>query len=120
MRFLIDMNLSPALVALLSDRGITSEHWCNIGALNAKDAVIMQYASENDFIVLTCDLDFSAILAVTRGQKPSVVQIRTHIIHNEELADLIAVAVPSCENELRMGAILTIDTKRARLRLLPL
>ena len=36
----------------------------------------MAYAMANDCIVLTHDLDFSAILAATQGEKPSVVQIR--------------------------------------------
>jgi len=36
----------------------------------------MAYASVNGYVVLTHDLDFSAILAATQGEKPSVVQIR--------------------------------------------
>jgi len=36
----------------------------------------MAYARTHDFVVLTHDLDFGAILAATHGDKPSVVQIR--------------------------------------------
>ena len=36
----------------------------------------MMFAATHNYIVLTHDLDFSAILAATRGEKPSVVQIR--------------------------------------------
>jgi predicted nuclease of predicted toxin-antitoxin system len=36
----------------------------------------MAYAKLHGRIVLTHDLDFSAILAATKGDKPSVVQVR--------------------------------------------
>ena len=41
------------------------------------DSEIMAYASANDYIALTHDLDFNAILAATQGEKPGVVQSRT-------------------------------------------
>jgi len=45
----------------------------------------MAYAKDLDWVVLTYDLDFSAILAATQGQKPSVVQIRSGNISPEYL-----------------------------------
>ncbi len=37
----------------------------------------MAHPKASDYVALTHDLDFSAILAVTGGEKPGVVQIRT-------------------------------------------
>lgn len=76
MKLLVDMNLSPRWIALLNDSGVEAAHWSMLGKVNAPDAEMMAYAKTNDCIVLTHDLDFSAILAVTQGEKPSVVQIR--------------------------------------------
>ena len=76
MKILIDMNLSPRWVALFRSAGIEANHWSAVGARDAPDTAIMAYAANNDWIVLTSDLDFSSILAATRGGKPSVVQIR--------------------------------------------
>ncbi len=45
--------------------------------MDAADIEIMTYAAKYDYVVLTHDLDFSAILAATQGAKPSVVQIRS-------------------------------------------
>ena len=43
----------------------------------------MAYADVHDYVVLTHDLDFAAILAATHGKKPSVVQIRAeHLVHD--------------------------------------
>ena len=49
----------------------------------------MAYGRANNYIVLTHDLDFSAILAATHGEKPSVVQIR---------ADNVSPEVPGSSN----------------------
>ena len=120
MKLLLDMNLSPMLAELLSNRGIESVHWYTIGKYDAKDSEIMEYAYEHDYIVLTCDLDFSAILSATHGLKPSVVQLRKTLIQAEQVADLLAFALLKNSEDLKKGAILSIDLKKARLRLLPL
>ncbi|MDD0928102.1 DUF5615 family PIN-like protein [Xylella fastidiosa subsp. multiplex] len=74
------MNLSPRWVDVLADAGIEAAHWSTLGAYNAQDSEIMAYASANNYMVLTHDLDFGAILAATHGEKPSVVQIRAEDI----------------------------------------
>jgi len=81
MKLLVDMNLSPRWVDLLAAAGIGAAHWSTLGAANAPDAEIMAYARTNDYVVLTHDLDFSAILAATHGDKPSVVQIRAQDVN---------------------------------------
>ena len=77
MRVLIDMNLSPSWVQALEDRGFQALHWSSIGAGGAADTVVLGWAKENGHIVFTNDLDFGAILALTRAAAPSVIQVRT-------------------------------------------
>ena len=120
MKLLIDMNLPPRLASLITGKGIESTHWYTIGAPDATDTEIMSYARENNYIVLTCDLDFSAILSTTHGQKPSVIQIRIHDIDTEQIANLITATVLHNEGEIKEGAVISIDAKKARLRILPL
>ena len=76
MKLLVDMNLSPNWIGLLNDAGWEAVHWSAVGKGTAPDSEIMAFAAANDYVVLTHDLDFSAILATTHGEKPSVVQIR--------------------------------------------
>jgi predicted nuclease of predicted toxin-antitoxin system len=76
MKLLVDMNLSPGWVDRLAGAGFHAVLWSIVGAVNAPDSEIMAYAAANGYVVLTRDLDFSAILAVTHGEKPSVAQIR--------------------------------------------
>lgn len=80
----------------------------------------MSYARSNGYIVLTHDLDFSAILAATQGNKPSVVQIRAENIRVEAIGKQVILALRQMETELQEGALLTLDANRTRLRVLPL
>ncbi|ATW33639.1 MULTISPECIES: DUF5615 family PIN-like protein [Candidatus Williamhamiltonella] len=120
MKLLIDMNLSPRWSNVLATAGIDAVHWSTLGANNAPDSEIMAYARTNDYIVLTHDLDFSAILAVTHGEKPSVIQVRTNDVSPDVIGKQIVAALNQMASELEAGALLTVDTNRTRLRVLPL
>ncbi|MBL0011197.1 MAG: DUF5615 family PIN-like protein [Nitrosomonas sp.] len=120
MKLLVDMNLSPRWIGLLVDNGIEAAHWSTLGANNAPDNEIMTYASANGYVVLTHDLDFSAILAATHGEKPSVVQIRADDVSPDIIGLQVITALRQMASELADGALLTIDPNRTRMRLLPL
>lgn len=120
MRLIVDMNLSPRWVKLLTQTGIEAVHWSALGTANAPDTVIMAYADMNDYVVLTHDLDFSAILAATHGKKPSVVQIRTEDVSPDIIGMQVIAALQQMASELEEGALLTIDPSHTRLRVLPL
>ena len=120
MKFLVDMNLSPRWAASLANAGWEAKHWSEVGKANASDAEILRYAAANDYVVVTHDLDFGAILAVTHGKKPSVVQIRGLDISPEATAEQTIAALRHVQAELAAGALLTVEADRTRLRILPL
>ena len=120
MKLLVDMNLSPRWIPFLARNDMVATHWSTVGAFNAPDAVIMAFARTSDSVVLTHDLDFSAILAVSGGQRPSVVQIRADDVSPEVIGPQVLAALRQMETELSAGALLTIEPNRSRLRLLPL
>jgi predicted nuclease of predicted toxin-antitoxin system len=91
-----------------------------LGAPSAPDAEIMPFARDEGYVVLTHDLDFSTILAATHGDKPSVVQIRAEDVSPDVIGAAVIEALRQMATELDEGALLTIDPKRTRLRLLPL
>jgi predicted nuclease of predicted toxin-antitoxin system len=57
MKLLVDMNLSPAWIDFLGARGIEAVHWASVGDPAASDALILDYAASNGFVVFTHDLD---------------------------------------------------------------
>ena len=109
------MNLTPRWVPYLEASGFEALHWSNVGRANASDEEIMAYAARLGFVVLTHDLDFSAILAATKGKKPSVVQIRAQNISPEAIGAQIVAALRRTGAELAAGALLTIDPDRTRI-----
>ena len=120
MKLLVDMNLSPRWIRVLTDAGIDAAHWSSLGLANAPDSEIMHYASAHDYVVLTHDLDFSAILAATHGEKPSVVQIRAEDVSPDVIGANVITALRQMTEELAQGALVTVDPNRTRLRVLPL
>jgi predicted nuclease of predicted toxin-antitoxin system len=119
MKLLIDMNLSPRWVDRLKQAGFEAVHWSTLGPGNAPDTEIMAYARMHGYVVLTHDLDFSAILAATHGGKPSVVQLRADDVRPETIGRQVILALQQVSAELTEGALLTIDPQRTRLRILP-
>ena len=114
------MNIPLKYSALLGKRGVESLRWSDVGSPYASDEEIMAYARNNNLIVLTYNLDFGAILSATHELKPSIVQIRASVMFADRAVDMITSATKQNTTELKKGAILSIDLKKARLRLLPL
>ncbi|HEX5279314.1 MAG TPA: DUF5615 family PIN-like protein [Micropepsaceae bacterium] len=120
MRVLVDMNLSPGWTAFLRAAGIEAVHWAEIADHGAADSRLMEWAVRNDCIILTADLDFSALLAGTRLSKPSVLQIRADLLTPGAIGPSVVAALDRLRAELEAGAIVTLDRHRMRLRVLPL
>ncbi len=120
MKLLVDMNLSPRWVQYLTTQSRQAVHWSEIGDTHASDVAIMAYAKQHEYVVLTNDLDFGAILAATQGDKPSVIQIRSEDLRPNIIGEKIKAALLQLQPELEQGALLTIDASRTRVRLLPL
>ncbi len=120
MKLLVDMNLSPKWAGFLASAGFDVVHWSALGAANAPDREIMSHAREGGYVVLTSDLDFGTILAVTHGEKPSVVQLRSDNLSHENIGRQVIDALRQLTIELEGGALVTVDTERTRLRILPL
>jgi predicted nuclease of predicted toxin-antitoxin system len=120
MKLLLDMNLPPRWVELLNKAGFEAVHWSTIGPGNAADVEIMTFARQNGYVLLTHDLDFGAMLAATRGQKPSVVQLRSENLSIEVIGRSVIDALHEVATDLEDGALVTIDPGRTRVRVLPL
>jgi predicted nuclease of predicted toxin-antitoxin system len=120
MRVLVDMNLSPAWVPFLREAGFDADHWSNVGAPTAPDRDIMQWAADRGAVVLTADLDFSAILAASGEHGPSVVQVRADLLTPAAIGGAVVGALRELHKDIESGAIVTLDAHRARIRILPL
>ena len=120
MKIVLDMNLSPDWAQALASHGWEAVHWAAVGDPRATDRVIMEWARSQGYVVLTHDLDFGALLALTHAEGPSVVQVRTQDLLSSAIQALLVNSLRAYEKELNQGALLTVDEARARIRILPI
>jgi predicted nuclease of predicted toxin-antitoxin system len=120
MKIVIDMNLSPAWVAYFNKFGFESVHWTQVGEIRASDEEIFQWAKNNDYIIITQDLDFSAILALSNSEKPSVILIRAKNSLPENIGTQLIEILKIYSSELETGAHVVLDSISSRIRILPL
>lgn len=120
MKLVIDMNLSPDWVPLLQGHGFESIHWSSVGAPNADDTAIVQWARENHAVIFTHDLDFGIALALTRAGSPSVIQARTQDVSPAHLGATVISVLHRHREVIASGALITIDEAKSRVRILPL
>jgi predicted nuclease of predicted toxin-antitoxin system len=119
MKLLIDMNLSPHWVEVFEQEGWQAFHWSAVGDPRARDLTIMEWAREKGYIVFTHDLDFGTLLAVTRAQGPSVIQVRTQDVMPQSLGHRLTHILREYESVLLSGALITVDEGKSRIRILP-
>jgi predicted nuclease of predicted toxin-antitoxin system len=119
-RLLLDMNLSPQWASQLARHGYSAVHWSTLGDPHATDTTIMTWARDNGHVVFTHDLDFRAILALTHPHGPSVLQVRGQDVLPDHMAPLIISALRQHEAALAAGAIIVVDERKSRVRVLPL
>jgi predicted nuclease of predicted toxin-antitoxin system len=116
---LVDMNLSPEWVPLLERHGSTAKHWSMVGDPRAPDKTIMAWASTNNHVVFTHDLDFGTTLALSHATVPSVIQVRGQNVLPDHMGPLVIAAIRQHEADLAAGALIVVDEKRRRVRILP-
>jgi predicted nuclease of predicted toxin-antitoxin system len=113
------MNMAYRWAAMLTSRGIEAIHWAEIGPGDAPDIDIMNYAKNKGYAVLTNDLDFGAVLALTAASAPSVVQIRGADVRPENLFEPVVNALVRFSADIEKGALVTIDANKVRIHILP-
>jgi predicted nuclease of predicted toxin-antitoxin system len=120
MILLIDMNLSPRWAEFLTEAGHTAHHWISIGAGNAPDIEILEYASHIGAVILTQDLDFGTILALSGSRSPSVIQVRAQATLPTDIGPQVLNTLQVAEQHLQSGALVTLTPAAYRISVLPL
>ena len=119
-KLLIDMNLSPDWVPVLTRGGWPAIHWSAVGDPRASDRTIMDWAAKHEHVVFTHDLDFGAMLALSHATGPSVIQVRADDVLPNHLERLVLAALNQHEADLASGSLVVVDESRSRVRILPI
>lgn len=119
MRFLADMGISPATVTFLRSLGHDAIHLADERLFRLPDTEVLQKATTEQRTILTADLDFGAIVALSGRRLPSVVTFRLADMRPANVNRHVAALVEAHARDIEAGALVTVTEHRARLRQLP-
>ena len=120
LRFLADMNISPLTVDDLQAAGWTIERVSTRLAATAPDREILDFARAERCVIVTQDLDFSALLALGGHSRPSLITLRLSNTDPALVTRRLMEVMPQVEDALRAGCAVTADDRTVRVRQLPI
>ncbi len=121
MKFLVDASMSPVVVQVLREAGHDAVHVGDVLRLDAPDADILEHAARERRAVVAADTDFGDLLAAQHAAGPSVVLFHRQTGRRpREQAALLLANLSSVEQDLRDGAVVVVEERRVRVRLLPI
>jgi len=120
LEFLANMNISPLTVEQLRTYGWNIARVSEVMDKGSKDIDILIYAQKQNKVLITQDLDFSTILALSGYAKPSLINLRLEDPRPDLVTTRIVDVVSIMEKELEEGVVVTVDETSARYRNLPI
>ncbi|WP_272481673.1 DUF5615 family PIN-like protein [Rhodothermus marinus] len=119
-RLLADMNISPLTVALLQQQGWDVIRVSDRLPANAPDWEVLRLAREENRVLITHDLDFSSLLAISGWSKPSLITLRLHNVDPDTVARYVDRVLRRFGQRLLEGCAVSVDEQSIRLRPLPI
>lgn len=105
MKFLIDNQLPFALAKSLQEAGHETRHVLDLALDEAPDREIVRYASENGFVIVTKDEDFSVLAALGRCRAP-VIWVRLGNCRTDTLIRAFSAALEALSEKISAGEVL--------------
>lgn len=120
MKALLDMPVSPVLHEVLERFGHTSVHASEIGQGEAADTTLLELARVEGRVVITADLDFPRLLALSLAAGPGVILFRGGNYSDQEMCELLEKVLRLVAPEVMERSICVVDHRRVRVTPLPL
>ena len=120
MKFLADMGLARSTVAFLRAQSYDAAHLRDEGLQRLSDDEIVKKAVGEGRVILTHDLDFGRIVAVSGATVPSVITFRLQDMRPTQVNGYLAEVLARFTTELEAGALVSINEQVIRVRRLPI
>src|SRR3989304_7527735 len=120
MRFLADMGVSQRVVNWVRNEDHDAIHVCEENLLRLPNGLIFEKAYSEKRILLTFDLDFGEIVALSGGRNVSVILFRLRNTRTQHVIDRLKNVLIDAGHALEQGAIVVVEETRHRIRRLPL
>jgi predicted nuclease of predicted toxin-antitoxin system len=119
-RFLADFNISPVTVAILQKEGWDILRASAFVAATASDEELLVLARHERRVIVTQDLDFSALLALKGHSEPSLITLRLASGDPLDVARRLKAAALTLAEALQKPCAVTIEDLKIRVRELPI
>jgi len=116
MRFLADMGVARDVVRWLREQGHDAVHLLDLGLERLPDREIFAKAAAERRILLTFDLDFGEIAAMTRDGQAIVLLFRLSSARYEHVRARLARCLAQIESRLAPGIVVIVEETRFRVR----
>jgi predicted nuclease of predicted toxin-antitoxin system len=113
------MGLSRRTAELLRDHGHDAIHLRDQGLQRLSDERIVEKAIDERRVVLTHDLDFGRIVALSQGRLPSVITFRLTDMRTAEVNRRLEDVLSRFASMLEEGALISVTDNAVRVRRLP-
>ena len=119
MRFLADMGVALRIVEWLRAEGHDAIHLRDEGLQRMPNGEIFKKVAFEERIILTFDLDFGEIVALSGDRRVSVILFRLHNTRTPHVMDRLKKVLKDSVQALEQGAIVVVEESRHRTRRLP-
>jgi predicted nuclease of predicted toxin-antitoxin system len=120
LRVLADLNISPLTVAALRQRGWDAVRSSDLLPATAPDHEILALAGDQGRVLLTQDLDFSVLLALSGRDRPSLITLRLSDSAPDQVSRRLIELELHLERSLATSCAVTVEDERIRIRKLPI
>lgn len=120
MKSLLDMPASSSLLDVLETHGHEGIHAHQAGLDRATDDELLQLARRENRVIITADLDFPRLLALSLAEGPGLILFRGGNYWDREMRDLLNHTLQSVPAEILDKSICVVDRKQVRVTALPL
>ncbi len=96
-RLLADIHISPKTVGDLQEQGYEIIRSSEVLPANAPDINILEFARIKNWVVLTQDLDFSMLVALSRYSQPSLITLRLSSAKPDTVTQKLLGVLPQIE-----------------------
>lgn len=120
MRYLADVHISPITIGTLRAKGYEVFRVTEFLPPTATDRELVDLARREGAVLITADLDFSALIATSGQTRPSLISLRLAFPTPARVTAVLEQTLPQIQPDLERGAIASIDEASIRVRRLPI
>jgi predicted nuclease of predicted toxin-antitoxin system len=114
------MGIAPRILDWLDSKGHDATHLREQGLHRLPDLEIFQKAEDERRILLTFDLDFGEIAALSGARTVSVIVFRLANTRTEKVLKRLEAVLEECGDTLTQGVVVSVEETRHRVRRLPI